>query len=425
MKRFQYICVAVASVFALSSQVMADECALVITCGSETPSAMLCKKMAEEWGQQNSCKVTAISTPAESDQTLALYKKKLAEKATDLDVFPVDVVWPGLLVGDLLDLKPYASQAQLDAHFKPILESNVVAGKILALPWFTDAGLLYYRKDLLDKYEASVPETWEQLEITAKKIMDAEREAGNKEIWGFSFQGRAYEGLSCNALEWVHSYGGGTVVDDLGLVTIDNKEATQGIDTLARFVGSIAPKDALKWAEEESRALFHQGNAVFHRNWPYTWAASNADGSPIKGKVGVTVLPKGGERGQHTGTLGGWSMAVSKHSKNPEKAASLALFMTAKEQQKRQAMEFSQNPTIAELYKDPEVLKANPFMGELASTFANAVARPSKITGEKYAKVSELFWSAVYKTLEKGGGAADNLAVLQKELDQLGEGGKW
>lgn len=411
--------------YAFSGNAAAAGCEVTISCGSETPSAALCGQMAQTWGKENSCKVNVVSNPPEADKTLELYKRKFAAKATDLDVIPVDVVWPGILAGDLLDLKQYASDAELNAHFKPILESNLVAGKLLALPWFTDAGLLFYRKDLLEKYGEKVPATWEQLEATAKKIQDAERKAGNKDMWGFVFQGRSYEGLTCNALEWINSYGGGSIVDDIGLVTVNNDAAAAAINQVASFIGTISPPEVLSFAEEESRAVWHKGNAVFHRNWPYAWAASHRDGSVIAGKVGATALPKGGDAGKNTGTLGGWSFAVSKHSKHPEHAAKLALYMTAAEQQKRQAIEFSQNPTIASLYSDAEVLAANPFVEDLKGTFSNAVARPSKVAGDKYGELSEAFFTAVHSALKKGSGGEDAVAQIETKLDEISDGGRW
>lgn len=412
--------------YALSGNALAaDACSVTISCGSETPSAKLCGEQAETWGKENNCQVNVVSNPPEADKTLELYQKKFAAKSTDLDVIPVDVVWPGILAGDLLDLKQYASQAELDAHFKPILESNLVAGKLLALPWFTDAGLLFYRKDLLDKYGEKVPTTWDELQATAQKIQDAERKAGNAEMWGFVFQGRAYEGLTCNALEWINSYGGGEIVDDIGLVTVKNEKASKAIDKIASFVGTISPPEVLSYAEEESRAVWHKGNAVFHRNWPYAWAASHRDGSAIAGKIGATALPKGGDGGKNTGTLGGWSFAVSKYSKFPEQAAKLALYMTSAGPQKQQAIEFSQNPTIAALYSDADVLKANPFVKDLQNTFASAVARPSKVTGDKYGQLSETFFTAVHAALKKGNGGEGAVADIATKLEDISGGGRW
>jgi trehalose/maltose transport system substrate-binding protein len=180
----------------------------------------------------------------------------------------------------------------------------------------------------------------------------------------------------------------------------------------------------LNYGEEEARGVFQSGNAAFMRNWPYAWAAGNNADSPIKGKIGVVALPKGGEGGKNTGTLGGWQLAVSKYSKNPDAAADLVMYLTSKDEQKRRATEGSYLPTIAVLYEDPDVLKASPFFGRLLSTFKSAVARPSRITGSNYNKVSNAFWNAVHSTLSGKQKADAALASLEGELKRI-KRSKW
>ncbi len=142
----------------------------------------------------------------------------------------------------------------------------------------------------------------------------------------------------------------------------------QALDLAATWIGKIAPEGVLNYAEEESRGVFQSGNAVFMRNWPYAWALGNAEDSPIKGKIGVAALPMGGADGKHTATLGGWQLAVSKYSANPEIATDLVKYLTSSDEQKRRAIAAAYNPTIAKLYKDPEVLAASPFFGDLYET---------------------------------------------------------
>ncbi len=263
------------------------------------------------------------------------------------------------------------------------------------MPWYTDAGVLFYRADLLEKYGAPVPTTWTGLADTAARIVEAERAAGDDRLLGFVFQGRAYEGLTCNALEWIASSGGGTIVDADGEVTVDNPAAAAALDLAASWVGTIAPEGVLTYTEEEARGVFQSGNAVFMRNWPYAWALAQSEDSPVRGAVGVAPLPSG-PGGTPTGTLGGYNLAVSRYSKAPEAAADLVMFLTSADEQKRRAIAGAYNPTIPALYKDPEVLAAVPFLADLYPTIANAVARPSTVTGDKYNRVSAAFWGAVH-----------------------------
>ena len=162
------------------------------------------------------------------------------------------------------------------------------------------------------------------------------------------------------------------------------------------------------------------------RNWPYAWTLSQGDGSPIKNKVGVVPLPKGGTKGKNTGTLGGWNMAVSKYSKNKKEAASLVQYLTTPQIQLQRAIDGSYNPTIDAVYDEPTIAAANPFMSQLKSTFTNAVARPSKLTGRDYNKVSSAFWNAVHAALSGEKTADKALKDLEKNLKKINKGkSKW
>ena len=397
---------------------------LSISCGAVGQELEFCKTGAEAWAKKTGNQVNLISTPNSSTERLALYQQLLAAGASDVDVFQIDVIWPGILANHFLDLTPFAKDVVKD-YFPAIIQNNTVDGKLVAMPWFTDAGLLYYRKDLLAKHGAQPPQTWQELTETAKKIQDAERTAGNDKMWGFVWQGRAYEGLTCNALEWVASYNGGTIVDKDGKVTINNPQAVAALDTAAGWVKTISPEGVLNYTEEEARGVFQSGNAVFMRNWPYAWPLAQGPESAIKDKVGISALPKGGADGRSAATLGGWQLSVSKYSKNKELAADLVMYLTSTEEQKRRAIHGAYNPTIESLYKDEEVLKAVPFFGELYDTFVSAVARPSTATGAKYNQVSNEFWNAVHGVLSGKAKAEASLAPLETSLKRMSRGGKW
>jgi trehalose/maltose transport system substrate-binding protein len=338
-------------------------------------------------------------------------------------------VWPGTLASHFVDLGQYIDRATIDQHFPAIVRNNTVAGALVAMPWFTDAGVLYYRRDLLEKYGQPVPTTWQALTETARQIQQAERAAGNPRMHGFVFQAKAYEGLTCDALEWIDSFGGGTLIADDGAVTINNPRAAAALTLAASWIGDIAPPGVLNYDEEQSRGVFQSGNAVFMRNWPYAWALANGEDSAVRGKVGVAALPRGGETGKpggkHSGVLGGWQLAVSRYSAHPALAADLVRHLSSPAEQKRRAIEGSYNPTLPALYRDADVLAAVPFFGQLYATFANAVARPSAVTGASYNRVSAEFYGAVHDVLSGQSPAGPGLARLERRLQRLARGGRW
>jgi trehalose/maltose transport system substrate-binding protein len=403
----------------------AQSATISISCGAVGLELEICQEGAEAWAEATGNQVNVISTPNSATERLALYQQILAANSADIDVFQIDVIWPGILANHFIDLAEHIDQEIVDQHFATIVQNNTVDGRLVAMPWFTDAGLLYYRADLLEKYGMQPPTTWQELTETARAIQDGERAEGNDRMLGFVFQAKAYEGLTCNALEWVDSFGGGQIAAEDGSITINNQQAAAALDLAASWIGDIAPEGVLNYAEEESRGVFQSGNAVFMRNWPYAWALGNAPDSPIAGKIGVTQLPKGGENGKHTGVLGGWQLAVSKYSQNAELAVDLVRHLTSPEEQKRRAIKGSYNPTIGSLYEDAQVLEASPFFGELYETFTNAVARPSQVTGDRYNQVSSEFFNAVHAVLSGKTDAAASLTALERSLDRLSRGGRW
>jgi trehalose/maltose transport system substrate-binding protein len=398
---------------------------LTISCGSNGLERQVCQSGIDAWSKKTGVPVEVFSSPNDSNDRLALYQQLLGAKSSDIDIYQIDVVWPGILAKNMADLNPYFDKTEIAAHISGAINNNKVDGKLVAIPWFTDGGVLYYRSDLLKKYNQAVPATWEEMGSVAKLVMEKERAAGNKDIWGFVYQGRAYEGLTCNALEWVSSYGGGTVVSPDGKVSINNAQAIAALDLLSSWTGTIVPRGVLSYSEEEARGAFQSGKAVFMRNWPYAWALLNSADSSVKGKVAMAPLPSGQAKGPRAATLGGWSLAVSAYSKFPKEAADLVKYLTSAEEQKRRAIEASFNPTRIAVYDDAEVLKKNPHLKELKAVFLSAVPRPAGKTGAKYNRLSADFWNAVHSSLSQSEKASVSLKKLEERAASYSNSGKW
>ena len=396
-----------------------------IGCGTVGSQQALCKTAADRWAAKTGNKVEVVPNVASSNERLALFQQQLSAGSSDVDVYQIENIWPGLLADYFVDMKEYVPAATIKEFFPSMIEADTVDGKLVNLPWYGDAGLLYYRKDLLTKYGyKSPPTTWAQLTTMATKIQAGEKKA-NPNFWGYVWQGAAYEGLTCDALEWIYSHGGGTIVDSKGNVTINNPQAIAALDMAAKWVGTISPRGVTTYSEEESRGVWQAGNAAFMRNWPYAFPLGNGDTSPIKSKFDVTVLPKGpGAMGKNAATFGGHSLAVSRFSKNPKAAADLVVFLTSAESQKERAILGGYNPSRPSVYKDADVLKASPFLGRLFDVFANAVVRPTTVTATKYPRVSEAFWNSANAVLTGKAKAAAAMSDLENELKRI-KGAKW
>ncbi|HSP71427.1 MAG TPA: extracellular solute-binding protein, partial [Gaiellaceae bacterium] len=256
------------------------------------------------------------------------------------------------------------------------------------------------------------PTTWDQLFAMAKKIQDG-KQASDPNFYGFVFQGNAYEGLTCDSLEWVASSGGGNFVDN-GKVTINNDKAAAILNLQRSWVGTITPRGVTSYQEEDARNAFDAGNAAFMRNWPYAYAASQT--TPVKGKFDVTVLPHGAG-GQSVGTVGGWQLGVSKFSKRIPAATEWVRYLTSPGVEKFDAIFNSNVPTIPSVASDPAVVKANPYLKpEIANV--TRVTRPASYFGTHYAQASQIIYQGMNQILN-GQDAKNVLPGISQRLERL------
>jgi trehalose/maltose transport system substrate-binding protein len=362
--------------------------------------------------------VTALETIDSATDRLALYQQFWEAQSPDVDIYQVDVIWPGIIAEHVVDLNEYLSEEQISQYFPDMIAGQTIDGKLVALPWFTDAAGLYYRTDLLEKYGLEVPTTWEELEEAAATIQEGERAEGNEDFWGYVWQGNAYEGLTCDAHEWLVSETGETFIAPDGTINVNNEEFIAALERAAGWVGTISPEAVTTYQEEESRATWQAGNAAFMRNWPYAYGLGNAEDSAIAGQFDYAPLPEGAARA--AACLGGWQLAVSRYSDNVDAAVSVAAFLASPEEQKLRALSpQGANPTIPALYEDPELAEANPLFGRMGPILATAYPRPSGITAERYNDASTLFFSAVHSVLTGENDAQTAVEDLELDLEDL------
>jgi len=350
---------------------------------------------------------------------LQAYRQEWAGQSGS-DVYQIDVIWPGVVAEHAVDLNAALSDLA-SQHFEAIVSNNTINGALVGMPWFTDAGLFWYRTDLLEKYGVAVPTTWDELQPAAQTIQDGERAAGNPDFFGYAFQGNVYEGLTCNGLEWQVSNGGGMIVEPDGTISINNSEAIASFERARGWVGTIAPEGVTTFQEQDCLNIWSAGNIVFMRHWPSIWAASQ-ENPLIAGKVGVTAVPKGsGENARNADTLGGWQLMVSKYAQNQEAGIELVKYFCSTELETSRAIERSKLPTIAAVYDDPEVATASEFIPRLKEIFqGGAVARPSSPTGDKYPAVSAIYFTELNQVLTGAKSAADAAAAIESQIaDEL------
>ena len=395
-----------------------------IACDAGGGRYELCRDGAEAWAESSGHGVEVVPIPGSAEDQKAFLQERLSEEAAGIDVFQIDVAWTGLLLRHAVDLRSFFNAEEIDAHFSSMIENNWVNDAFLAMPWHVDTGVLFYRKDLLRKHGFPVPETWVTLTRVASAIVRAERAVGNDELVGFVFHGEAGEALTCAAIEWIASFGGGRILRSDGTVDLVNPGAVEALATATSWIGHIAPRSVLTFSREEMRAVFQAGHAVFMRDWTGAWPIVDGLGSPVAGKVGMIRLPRA-DGGMHIGVLGGSSLAVSKSSKNRQIAVELVRHLTSHEEQVRRAVVGAVNPTRPAAYRDVNLERARPYMVDVALVLERAVARPARIAGDKYAELSRIFRNAVHDTLSGRHDPVRNLAVAQYRLEKIMPRSQW
>lgn len=311
--------------------------------------------------------VVVKELPAASDTQHQQYVTWLAARDPSVDVYLIDVIWPAefAAAGFLLPLDDrFPAEARADFLEGP-LDAVTYQGRVYAVPRFTEAGMLYYRSDLVP----DPPATWAELARLAKA-------RAKPDLAGYVFQGKQYEGLTVNLLELVWAHGGDLLRD--GRVVIDEPPAVRGLGVLVDMLKTgIAPRGNTTYIEATSLHEFTEGRALFHRNWAYAWAIASGPDSKVRGKFGVAPLPRARAGDPPVAALGGWNLAISRFSKQPDLAWRLVEYLASAEVQKQKALEEGRLPTRRALYQDTEILARHPHMAAVRPVIEGARARPS------------------------------------------------
>ena len=348
----------------------------------------------------------------------------LAAKDSNLDVMLIDVVRPAQFVaqGWLEPLDQFlggdaARKEFLDGYLPGPVSADLINNELYALPGTSDVQSLYYRKDLLAKYNLPVPRTWEEVIESAQVVTKGEN---NPSLQGLNFQGAPIEGAVCTFLQPFWAAGGQAVTS--GKVTINNaagkKSLQLWVDSINKY--KISPLSMAETRTDDSRKIMQAGNAVFGLNWAYAWAhfqGSSPDATKVKGLIGVTRLPTFAQGGVASSTCqGGWHWSLSKFSKNKAAGFELMKFMSELEAQKDLSIKAGFLPVRKSVYNNSAVLKANPHYADLYPIVLKARPRPISAV---YPKVSEIIRTnlnavvAGAKTVDKG------LEDMQNALEPL------
>jgi multiple sugar transport system substrate-binding protein len=337
------------------------------------------QKLVKEFNEKNKGKYKVIFQQGNADtgQRLDKLRTQFQAGGENIDVILGDVIWTAELAasGWISDLADRFSESAQQDYLPGSVEAITFDGKPYGLPWFTDTGLLYYRKDLLKRsgYQGP-PKSWDELKQMTMKVR---RESDIK--FGFVFQGAKSEAGVCDGCEYIWGHGG-NILDpsDPTKVLVDSPQAIAGLATERSMItDGISPEAVTVYEEPETEGEFLNGDALFLRNWPYVYGLIGSSDYPkLKtSQVGVSELPSAdGKPGN--GTVGDQPLYISATSQNPEGAWKFIEFLSAPEQQRLRALEGSYLPTRSALYDDPEIQDTVPVVALAKQALQHTLPRP-------------------------------------------------
>lgn len=356
-------------------------------------------------------KIEYREMPADTGESHDQYVTMFSSQSSEIDVFDADVIWPAEFAqaNYVLELDRFIERdgIDMDAYFPGTVAAGNYNGKQWAMPKFTDAGVFYYRTDIVD----DPPETWDKLIEMASELQGT-----NDTEFGYIMQAAQYEGLITNAIEFIASYGG-QIIDEDNNVVVDSPETIKAIEKMQEIVNSdFVPDNILNFQEVETENAFIEGNSVFARNWPYMQASSEDESrSKVVGNVAITTLPAG-DAGVAS-ALGGWMGMINRYTEHPEEAWEFLKFMSGPEGQKITAIDGGSAPTLKELYEDEEVKNARPLFAnpEFVETLDNAVPRP---VTPIYPVVSDIIQIELSRALTGDQTAEETVQNMQAKIEE-------
>ena len=383
----------------------------VITWESDHDDSGVYAKLVDAFNKsQKNVQVKFTNGPNDTGQLRTKFVTMLRARGGDVDVMSMDIIWPPEFGsnGWTVPIENKWSASDRANYLPGPIQGCTYNGHIWAAPFRTDAGLMYYRTDLI----STPPNTWEDMTTMAAQA----QKSGAK--YGYVWQGAQYEGLVCDFSEVINGYGG-SVLDPNNpkTVTVTSPQVIQGLTQMVSWVGAISPDAVTTYMEESARTTWQNGDSAFMRNWPYAFSLGNdASSSKIAGKFNVHTMLYGGSNTTGHSNLGGWQLGINAYSANPDAAWTFVQYMLGANAQKQAALQGSLTTTYLPVYDDPDVLAKNPFFKDLKPVFQTALPRP---VSPKYPDVTLAIQQYVHQALLKQMSPTDAMNALASKLQGI------
>ena len=379
--------------------------------------------LTQQFTQKTGIQIREMPQPETAFDQLDLWRKLLKPGISGIDLLGIDLVWSAALEPDLVDLGPDSARevSSLDQQLLPLYTVN---GKLVAIPYQVTVGVLEYRSDLLQKYGYDhPPKTWDELERMARRIQSGERAKGSKDFWGYVWQGADSEALTCNALEWQSSEGGGRIIESDRTISVNNPAAIRAWQRARRWIGSISPPGVVAYREIDSMNVFGAGRAAFNRVWLGTTITRRGQSPQVYWRNLNPLVPTGfaslpGGRDGAADTVGGSGLAVSRYSEHRDEAIEFVRFLVRAQIQSNEDTK-SVSPHRFEIANLSSVSNLHGDLQKPIQHGIDLVFRPSVEAGDRYRQVSAAYAAAVHAVLTGQKQAPEAAAELEKQLVQI------
>jgi multiple sugar transport system substrate-binding protein len=355
-----------------------------------------------------------LPTPSQSTEVHQQLVQALSQRNGSIDVFTGDIIWISEFAGAgwSAPLNDYFGPSVQAQYFPGVIDACTYGGAMHALPWYLDAGMLYYRKDLLAAAGIKPPSSWSELVTAAQQLLKTGKVAD-----GFNWQAKQAEVLVCDLVEFIGSNGGSILAPDGKTVTIAEPNAVEAVQLMYDTFNKdkVTPKAVLSWDEVPSELPFLGGKAAFLRNWSFVWSdAQNKSSSSVAGKVGVVKLPAF-PGGKSAACLGGYQFGMNASSTKKSAAADFLAWMSSPATQLKWATQLGLAPSRPSVYDQPALAAADPFMVTLRDVFTGGTPRPKT---PKYSQISLAIQAGVSAALASGN-VQSNLTSTKAQIEQI------
>lgn len=344
-----------------------------------------------------------------------LLARSLRNRSDQIDVFAVDLIWIPRFSKWCEPLGESFGSAAVAGVIENALEPCYVEGSLVALPLYLDIGMMYYRRDILQRHpEAQVVEERLRQSMTWSEFLSLRSILASDGRPFYIFSGKDYEGLVCSYFELLvgqlPAYSSAEAID------LSSAEARNALQMMVDFVraSGVSPPQVIDFDENRSYDFMLATDGVFCRGWPNfleNYQTFYSDTTTLR-VIGRAALPH--FQGMNPRSVfGGWNLMLSKYSKHKPQALEFIRFLQSEESQKTMFEVGGYLPINRMVYEDEEFMSRHPHLAYYRSLLANGFHRPALTD---YTRISDILSKYVHKALKGELSVDEALVNARREM---------